>query len=612
MKKNQTLLVMGLLLVLALFITACTATGGDIQGAIESAATQVGPTVEAAIQEVAPTLEAAATELAPTVEAAVEEIAPTVEAAATEMAGGEEAAGDLMVVSADCDAEGYTGLFKEIAAIDPMTVQFSMCAPDPAFPSKVAFSAFGIQPSEYLESTGGTGALLEKPVGTGPYIVESWNRGEELVYTKNANYWGEPAFADTLVFRWQTESAARLLELQSGTVDGIDNPAPDDFETISADSNLQLLPRPALNVFYVGMNNTFAPFDNALVRQAIAMGIDRQRIVDNFYPAGSEVATHFTPCSIPNGCAGDEWYEFDPEAARALLAEAGFADGFDTTITYRDVVRGYLPDPNIVAQDIQAQLLENLNINAEIVVMESGAFLEAADAGTIEGLHLLGWGADYPDMTNFLDYHFGAGSSDQFGAHIPELTDVLAQAASLAGDDARAPFYEQANNIIREQVPMVPVAHGGSGVAYLASVQNAHVSPLGNESFAKMDSGKDTFVWMQNAEPISLYCADETDGESLRACEQTVESLLAYEVGGTAVEPSLATGCEPNEDLTVWTCTLREGVTFHDGSALDANDVVMSYVVQWDAAHPLHVGNTGAYSYFSALWGGFLNAPPAE
>ncbi|MBX7252689.1 MAG: hypothetical protein K1X50_11955, partial [Candidatus Promineofilum sp.] len=491
-------------------------------------------------------------------------------------------------------------------------VQFSMCAPDPAFPSKVAFSAFGIQPSEYLESTGGTGELLEKPIGTGPYMVDQWNRGEELTFTKNPNYWGEPAFADTLVFRWQTESAARLLELQSGTVDGIDNPAPDDFETISTDSNLQLLPRPALNVFYVGMNNTFAPFDNVLVRQAIAMGIDRQRIVDNFYPAGSEVATHFTPCAIPNGCAGDEWYEFDPEAARALLAEAGFADGFDTTITYRDVVRGYLPDPNIVAQDIQAQLLENLNINAEIVVMESGAFLEAADAGTIEGLHLLGWGADYPDMTNFLDYHFGAGSSDQFGTHIPELTDVLTQAASLAGDDARAPFYEQANNIIREQVPMVPVAHGGSGVAYLASVQNAHVSPLGNESFAKMDSGKDTFVWMQNAEPISLYCADETDGESLRACEQTVESLLAYEVGGTAVEPSLATACTPNEDLTVWTCTLREGVTFHDGSTLDANDVVMSYVVQWDAANPLHVGNTGAYSYFSALWGGFLNAPPAE
>ena len=98
-----------------------------------------------------------------------------------------------------------------------------------------------------------------------------------------------------------------------------------------------------------------------------------------------------------------------------MLAEAGFADGFDTTITYRDVVRGYLPQPGVVAQDIQAQLKENLNINAEIVVMESGAFLDATAAGEVGGLHLLGWTGDYPDMTNFMDYHFGAGASQQFG-----------------------------------------------------------------------------------------------------------------------------------------------------------------------------------------------------
>ncbi len=143
---------------------------------------------------------------------------------------------------------------------------------------------------------------------------------------------------------------------------------------------------------------------------------------------------------------------------------------------------------------------------------------------------------------------------------------------------------------------MVPIAHGGSGVAYRADVEGAHASPLGNEYFAAVDpAGRDTFVWMQNAEPISLYCNDETDGESLRACEQTVEALLSYEVGGTDVEPGLATSCEPNDDLTVWTCNLREGVQFHDGSMLDANDVVMSWYVAWDAASPLHVGNTGAF-----------------
>ncbi len=122
----------------------------------------------------------------------------------------------------------------------------------------------------------------------------------------------------------------------------------------------------------------------------------------------------------------------------------------------------------------------------------------------------------------------------------------------------------------------------------------------------------DQLVWMQNGEPGGLYCADESDGEALRVCEQIKESLYAYEVGGTDTIPALAEECAPNDDLTVWTCTLREGVSFHDGSTLDANDVVLSYAVQWDADHPLHVGRDGSFTYFSALWGGFLNPPPAE
>jgi len=115
-------------------------------------------------------------------------------------------------------------------------------------------------------------------------------------------------------------------------------------------------------------------------------------------------------------------------------------------------------------------------------------------------------------------------------------------------------------------------------VAFKADVKGAHTSPLGNEIFAAMDpGGRDTFVWMQNAEPGSLYCGDETDGESLRACNMVTEGLYAYEQGGTKSIPALATACDPNADLTVWTCKLREGVKFHDGSDFDANDVVMTY-----------------------------------
>ncbi|HET6845894.1 MAG TPA: ABC transporter substrate-binding protein, partial [Anaerolineales bacterium] len=517
----------------------------------------------------------------------------------------------------NCD---YGGEIKSIKAVDEFTVEIALCVPDPAMPSKIAFSAFGVQPKEYLESTGATGDILEKPIGTGPYKVEAWERGNQLVFTRNDDYWGDKALAKTLVFRWSTESAQRLLELQSGTVDAIDNPGPDDFAKIEADSNLKLYPREALNIFYIGFNNnpqvdgfdnTKNPLANEKVRQAIAMGIDRQRIVDQFYPPASVVADYFTPCAIPNGCVGDPWYKFDATAAKALLAEAGYPNGFETVLNYRDVVRGYLPDPNVVAQDIQAQLKNNLNITVKIEVMESGAFLDAADSGQLKGIHLLGWGADYPDQTNFLGYHFGAGASKQFGDKFPDIVEALDKGAQLSTDEARKPFYEAANNAIRTHVPMIPVAHGGSAVAAKAADTGVHSSPLGNEEFYVMGNGTDSFVWMQNAEPISLYCADETDGESLRACEQVTESLLAYKIAGTAVEPALAESYEANADLTTWTFHLRQGVKFHDGSSLDANDVVTSLGLQWDAANPLHKGNTGAFSYWSGLFGPFLNAPPS-
>jgi len=511
----------------------------------------------------------------------------------------------------DCDS---TGIIKAVEANDQYTVTFTLCQSDPAFLSKIAFSPFAIYPEEWIERTAGettrTSEGLEKPVGTGPYMISEWKRGDSVNFAAFPGYWGEQPFAKTLVLRWQSEAAARLLELQSGTVDGIDNLGPTDFDVVRADSNLTLVEREALNIFYIGMTNTFAPWDDVRVRQAIAYGIDRQRIVDNFYPAGSEIASHFTPCSIPNGCVGDAWYEFDAAKGRELLAEAGFPDGFTTKIYYRDVVRGYLPQVPNVAQDVQAQLKQNLNIDAEIVVMESGAFIEASSTGQLDGLYFLGWGADYPHITNFLDYHFGPANT-QFGVAFPEIYEKLNQGAQIADPKQSEPLYIEANNAIRELVPMVAVAHGGSGTAYRNDVTVPQASPLTNEQFAVSNpGGRGVFVFMQNAEPISLFCADETDGESLRACDQVMEALYGYEVNGTAVVPMLAEVCTPNEDLTVWTCTLRQGVKFHDGTTFDANDVVTTFTMGLDASSPLHKGNTNVWEYYDYLWG--LMNKPAE
>ncbi|HEY6058420.1 MAG TPA: ABC transporter substrate-binding protein, partial [Candidatus Limnocylindrales bacterium] len=512
---------------------------------------------------------------------------------------------------APCGQAPYTGEFKSIKAIDAKTVEFDLCASDVAFLSKIAFSSFQINDTAFLQSTVADGTIVEKSNGAGPYVLKDWVRGDHITLEANPNYWGDAPKVKTVIFRWSTESSQRLLELQSGNVDGIDNVGPDDFATIQGDSSLKLYPREALNVFYVGFNNTFKPFDNEKVRQAIAMGIDRQRIVDNFYPAGSQVASHFTPCAIPGGCEGPEWYGFDKAAAKKLLADAGFPSGFKTVIHYRDVVRGYLPDPNVVAQDIQAQLKANLNIDATIDVQESGTFIDNANAGKLDGIHLLGWGADYPDVTNFLDFHFGSGASPQFGKHWDDIVADLKDGATKVDQSARNAAYAKANEAVRTHVPMIPIAHGGSAVAFKADVEGAHSSPLGNESMAVMSpDGRDQLVWMQNGEPAGLYCADETDGESLRVCEQFGASLYGYKIAGTEAEPSLAEKCEPNADLTVWTCTLRDA-KFADGSTLDANDVVLTYAVQWDTKHPLHKARIGDFTYFSSLFGGFLN-PPAS
>jgi ABC-type transport system substrate-binding protein len=341
------------------------------------------------------------------------------------------------------------------------------------------------------------------------------------------------------------------------------------------------------------------------------MGIDRQAIVDKFYPPGSTVASHFTPCAIPGGCEGDEWYKYDVAAAKQLLTDAGMGSGFKIKLAYRDVVRGYLPTPGKVAEELQAQL-KAIGIDATIDVQESGTFLDNASKGNLE-MFLLGWGADYPDATNFLDAHFGTGANDSFGKKFDDITGKLGEAASLSDPTARNKLYADANNLIRQHVPMVPVAHGGSATAYSAAVQGAHSSPLGNEVFRVLSvPNKENFVWIQNAEPLSLYCADETDGESLRACEQVFDPLLSFKLGGVEVENNLAESFQPNTDLTEWTIKLRSGVKFSDNTPLTAKDVVATYSAQWDAKHALHTGNTGNFDYWTILFTKFLNAPPPK
>ena len=521
----------------------------------------------------------------------------------------------LSLAAPDCE---YGGEIKSIEALDMATVRFTLCFPDPAFTSKVVQDAFGIQSSDYLEKTGGSGDLLTKPVGTGPYKLEQWDLGNELVMTRFDDYWGEKAQASTLIFRWNAEAAQRFIELQAGSIDVFDNPGPNDFATIQADSDYQLLTRDGLNTMYLGLNNKFPPFDNVKVRQAVAYAIDKQRVVDNFYPPGSTAATQLLPEAMSGYSADLQGYPIDQQKAMELLDQAAQEDGvtlpIESTISYRDVVRGYLPQPMVVAQDLQEQLNsigDGKYFNISIEVVESGTFIAAATTGAYP-LHLLGGGADYPDAGNLLGFWF-QGVQASFGNSYPDIEEAVALGGRLTDSAERNAAYDKANQLVQELVPMVPIAHGGSAIVYSAEIEGAQASPLRRELFyVTKNPASDRLVFMQNAEPATLYCADNTDDEASRACVQMLDSLTAFKVGTAEIVPSLAESWETNADGSEWTFHLRQGVKFHDGSDLDANDVVQTFVVQWDASNPLHTGNNGGFPYWPSYFGAFLNAPPTE
>ena len=531
--------------------------------------------------------------------------APATEAPATE-APMPEFVGESLVAP-DCN---YGGNVKSIEAVDRYTVKFTFCAPEPAFIAKVgSVEAFNIYDQDYLKEIGGDATKLnDNPVGTGPYMVQEWVRGDHITFVQNPLYHGTIPANSTFILRWNKEAASRLLDLRGGNVNGIAEVTADDLATIQADPNLQLAPRTINNFLYLGINNTKPPFDNEKVRQAFAMLINKQQIVDDFYAPGSTAATQFVPPGVKPGYTdGFVDTTYDPAKAVEMLTAEGFDFNKEYTLSYAERTRPYFPQPTKIAQAVQAQLAE-AGIKVKLEMEEWATYLPATRNGEKE-LFFLGWSEDYPDATNWYDV-FLTGTSKSFGDPFPDIVENIQKAAQSGDPVERQKLYDEVNKLYAQHVPTIVIAHGTVNQAYLASVEGVQLGPY-NENFPLMKTSDGTMVYSQDGEPVSLMCADETDGNSFRACNLIFSKLYTFTTTSIA-EPDLAEECVGNADATEWTCTLKQGVVYSNGATFDANDVVASFGAGLDYNNPLRKGNTGAYQYFKDLFGPKVLNQPAE
>lgn len=379
---------------------------------------------------------------------------------------------------------GQPSLYRRCIARGAGTVVLELTRPSAAFLSALALPAFSIASPASL---GGLGRPADtgQPVGTGPYRLGSWVRGDRLTLVRNDDYWGEPAKLRQIVFRLMPGSGARLRALQRGEIAGYDLVQPQEVTAVEHSSDLRLLERPPFNVGYVTINAARPPMDKLLVRQAVAYGLDRARLADSFQPReAASVAAEFQPPDVFGYAADVPQYRFDPKEARRLLRLAGLTLPVRIELWYpTDVSRPYLPDPArgfaILARGLKAAGFKVVARSAPW----DGDYLIRVDEGRAGHLSLVGWTGDFPDPSDFLGTFFRQPTR-QFGFNDPRLFSLLDRAEREPDRARRAQLYQDANRRIMELLPGVPLVHTEQFLALRADVRGYITSPVSLEPFA--------------------------------------------------------------------------------------------------------------------------------
>jgi peptide/nickel transport system substrate-binding protein len=389
---------------------------------------------------------------------------------------------------ADTDPKG---IYESCTADSATEATIALNAPFAGFVQALSLPAFSMQSPKAMEqydadNVSGTEDDVRfseyataHPTGTGPFTFEKWDRGQQVVLAANEDYWGDKPKIDRAVVRIIPDGNARRQALINGEIDGYDLVAPGDLEGLEQDG-FQIENRDPFNVLYLAFNQAVPALKDIKVRQAIAHAIDKDAVVSQSLPEGSKVAVTFQPEAVAGYTEDVPTYEYDPEKAKALLAEAG-QPNLALEFNYpTGVSRPYMPSPEDTFVAIRSQL-EAVGMKITPVADQwSPDYLDKVTGSPDHGIHLLGWTGDYNDTDNFLGVFFGQ-KTDEWGFENPEIFSALTEARGIATREEQTPAYEEINKQIMEFLPGVPIAHPVPSLAFAPEVEGYQTSPVQDE-----------------------------------------------------------------------------------------------------------------------------------
>ncbi|AKJ42051.1 dipeptide ABC transporter periplasmic-binding protein DppA [Pragia fontium] len=359
---------------------------------------------------------------------------------------------------------GMQDLIQSVEKVDDHTVKIVLTRPEAPFIADIAMDFASIFSAEYADAMMKAGKPEQidlSPIGTGPFQLMQYQKDARILYKSFDNYWGTKPKIDRLVFSITPDASVRYAKIQKNECQVMPYPNPADLQKMKQDKDIVLQQKAGLNIGYLSFNMLKPPLDNLKVRQALTMAVNKKSIIDAVFQGAGQPAKNLIPPTMWSYNDQVKDYEYNPEKAKALLKEAGLADGFSIDLWAMPVQRPYNPNARRMAEMIQADWAA-IGVKAKIVTYEWGEYLKRTKNGEHQAM-LIGWTGDNGDPDNFFATLFSCaaakdGSNYSRWCYKP-FEDLIQAARVESNHDKRIALYKQAQVVMHEQAPAVMIAH---------------------------------------------------------------------------------------------------------------------------------------------------------